>query len=361
MELGKTILSLRIEKGYTQERLAGMLGVSTAAVSKWECENAYPDITLLPKIAEVFNVSVDYLLGYDLTSKKTISEIVSEANKLRKELKSDEAELLIKKTLARYPNNLQLTFELAKHRFVNARYKKKSERDKLLSEAADGFCFIVKNDDNKSRRDWSLNFLTTISMIRNDFNKATEYNNKLLSAKGLYPRVTAAIIQLNKTHDQDALQALKEGVYGSIVEMSMLFPWITEYYFSVDDYDAVIKENLRAAKVYEEFADCGWIYEELSCCYEAIALAYANKQEYDLCLDYLEKACESAIIYDGLGYDLTYKVRDAPNDICFEGKDQASLSMYRALSSSEREIYAPIRETERYKTLLSKLQKETKH
>ena len=87
MELDKRILSLRTEKGYTQERLAGMLGVSTAAVSKWECSSAYPDITLLPKIAGVFNVSVDYLLGYDLTSNKTISEIVSEANNLRKELR----------------------------------------------------------------------------------------------------------------------------------------------------------------------------------------------------------------------------------------------------------------------------------
>ena len=90
MELNKTILSLRGEKGYTQERLAEMLGVSTAAVSKWETGNAYPDITLLPKIAEIFDVSVDYLLSYDMTSKKTVEEIVAQANELRRELKNDE-------------------------------------------------------------------------------------------------------------------------------------------------------------------------------------------------------------------------------------------------------------------------------
>ena len=38
MELHKIILSLRTENNYTQERLAEMLGVSTAAVSKWECD-----------------------------------------------------------------------------------------------------------------------------------------------------------------------------------------------------------------------------------------------------------------------------------------------------------------------------------
>lgn len=37
MKLGDTILALRRDAGYTQERLAEMVGVSTAAVSKWEC------------------------------------------------------------------------------------------------------------------------------------------------------------------------------------------------------------------------------------------------------------------------------------------------------------------------------------
>ena len=357
MELDKRILSLRTEKGYTQERLAGMLGVSTAAVSKWECASAYPDITLLPKIAEIFNVSLDYLLGYDIASKKTISEVVSEANKLLKESKGDEAELLLKQTLARYPNNLQLTFELARHRFAGARTKRRPERDKLLSEAAEGFRYVAEHDDNKARRDWSLNFLTTICLTLGDFDKAAEYNNELVCTKGLYPRVTAAVIKLNKEREKDALDALYEGVYCCVFEFSMLLPWITGHYLEAGDYDAVIKENLRAAKVYEEFADCGWIYEELSCCYESLALAYANKKEYDLCLDYLEKACDSAVKYDGLDNSFTYKVCDAPNDICFEENLHASLSMYKALVSAEREAYAPIRETERYKALFEKLQR----
>ena len=69
MNLNETILALRREAVYTQERLAEMLGVSTAAVSKWETDSSYPDITLLPKLAEVFECSVDYLLGYDVTAR----------------------------------------------------------------------------------------------------------------------------------------------------------------------------------------------------------------------------------------------------------------------------------------------------
>lgn len=359
MELGKTIMTLRNEKGYTQERLADMLGVSTAAVSKWECANAYPDITLLPKIAEIFNVSVDYLLGYDMTYQKTISEIVAEANELRRELKGDEAEALIKKTLARYPNNLQLKFELARHKLLNARYKSKKERDRLLSEAAKGFEYVAEHDEDEKRRAWSLHFLTTINLIHKDYDKAAEYNAKLFGFRGLYPRVTAAVIEMNKAPGEDALHSIESCIYECIYQISLLIPWLTQYLLNKGDYDAVIRECLRAAKVYEEFVDCGWIYRDLSECYETAALAYAEKQEYDLCLDYLEKACDCAVNYDNLDYELTYNVYDIPDEVeMSDEKISSRRLMYQALLTGEREAYAPIRNTERYKEILRKLTEE---
>ena len=76
MNLHKTIVDLRRKKGYTQEKLAEMLGVTTAAVSKWETGNSYPDITLLPQLAEIFDVSLDYLFNYSIAEKKTIPEAI---------------------------------------------------------------------------------------------------------------------------------------------------------------------------------------------------------------------------------------------------------------------------------------------
>lgn len=49
----------------SQKELAENLSVSTQAVSRWETSVNYPDITLLPFIASVFNITVDYLLGAD--------------------------------------------------------------------------------------------------------------------------------------------------------------------------------------------------------------------------------------------------------------------------------------------------------
>ena len=61
--LGKRIAALRKEKGLTQEQLAEKVGVSAQAVSKWENDISCPDITLLPLLADLFDVSVDELLG----------------------------------------------------------------------------------------------------------------------------------------------------------------------------------------------------------------------------------------------------------------------------------------------------------
>ncbi|MCC3869924.1 helix-turn-helix domain-containing protein [Terrisporobacter mayombei] len=64
LEIGQVIYKLRKEKNITQEALAKTVGVSVAAVSKWESNNSYPDIALLPSIARFFNTSIDKLLNY---------------------------------------------------------------------------------------------------------------------------------------------------------------------------------------------------------------------------------------------------------------------------------------------------------
>lgn len=63
IEIGKKIKALRTERLVTQEQLAVFLGVTPQAISRWESEYAYPDIELLPSIADFFSVTTDELLG----------------------------------------------------------------------------------------------------------------------------------------------------------------------------------------------------------------------------------------------------------------------------------------------------------
>lgn len=63
LKIHEQIAFLRKQKGLTQEQLATALGVTNQSVSKWESGQCCPDIQLLPAIAELFEVSVDELLG----------------------------------------------------------------------------------------------------------------------------------------------------------------------------------------------------------------------------------------------------------------------------------------------------------
>lgn len=67
IKINEQIAFLRKQKGLTQEELANALGVTNQSVSKWESAQCCPDIQLLPNIAELFDVSVDELLGYKTT------------------------------------------------------------------------------------------------------------------------------------------------------------------------------------------------------------------------------------------------------------------------------------------------------
>lgn len=60
--VGSTIAKLRRQNGMTQSELAEKLNVSDKSISKWENGQGYPDITAFPTLAEIFGVSIDYLM-----------------------------------------------------------------------------------------------------------------------------------------------------------------------------------------------------------------------------------------------------------------------------------------------------------
>ncbi|MDO4553567.1 MAG: helix-turn-helix transcriptional regulator [Lachnospiraceae bacterium] len=62
MKLAEKIMILRKQKGWSQEDLAGQLGISRQSVSKWESEASVPDLDKILKLSEIFQVTTDYLL-----------------------------------------------------------------------------------------------------------------------------------------------------------------------------------------------------------------------------------------------------------------------------------------------------------
>lgn len=76
--IGKRIMYHRKKLGLTQDQLAEQLGVTAQAVSKWENDLSCPDISILPQLAGIFQITTDELLGYEAGPQAKTAEIVTE-------------------------------------------------------------------------------------------------------------------------------------------------------------------------------------------------------------------------------------------------------------------------------------------
>ena len=112
--IGETIKRIRRERDLTQEEVASHLGISFQSISKWERGDGYPDITMLPALANYFGISVDELLGMDELAQKgnydEINKIWSENNKAGMHR---ENVTLMRQALKTFPNNALLLVQLS--------------------------------------------------------------------------------------------------------------------------------------------------------------------------------------------------------------------------------------------------------
>lgn len=125
LKLNDTICFYRKKQGLTQEELAGKLGVTNQSVSKWESAQCCPDISLIPKLADIFEISIDELFGKKprptVTKGGTDTEkdpIFSEAMKIVTESGVVSASLLQRKLNIGYEQAIHLT-DLLKDKVIN--------------------------------------------------------------------------------------------------------------------------------------------------------------------------------------------------------------------------------------------------
>jgi len=105
IRIGENIKRLRKAKGVTQEQIGEVLGISVTAVSKWERNETYPDITLLFPLAHYFGVTLDELMGYD---EARVQAEIAETLEYYRSLwltESEKAREVIGKAYKDYPND----------------------------------------------------------------------------------------------------------------------------------------------------------------------------------------------------------------------------------------------------------------
>ncbi len=114
MSIGSTIKRLRREKDITQEQLAEYLGITSRAISQWECDRTTPDISQLSPLCHIFDVSSDVLLGIDIEkNNERIEKYLAEANELGNQGKSSERTALLREANKKFPRDYKIIYHLA--------------------------------------------------------------------------------------------------------------------------------------------------------------------------------------------------------------------------------------------------------
>ena len=116
MSIGSTIKKLRRERNMTQEQLAEYLGITANAVSQWECDRTAPDISQLPMLARVLQVTTDRLLGVDFSrDEEEIERIGKESFDLYRNGQFMKAVEVVRDGLKQYPQSFRLMARLAEN------------------------------------------------------------------------------------------------------------------------------------------------------------------------------------------------------------------------------------------------------
>ena len=110
-KLPENIRTFRKARSLTQEQLAEALGVTAGAVYKWEAGLSTPDIDLIVALADLFDTSVDVLLGYQVRDNKVGATVARLKDYLHRKDRSGLAEA--EKALLRYPNSFPVVHQSA--------------------------------------------------------------------------------------------------------------------------------------------------------------------------------------------------------------------------------------------------------
>lgn len=112
--IGENIKRIRLARSLTQEEVASHLGISFQAISKWERGDGYPDIEMLPVLANYLGISLDELLGVSEIDRKSKYDELNEKwlKNNKKGLHSDNVELM-RSGLKIFPNDALLLVQLS--------------------------------------------------------------------------------------------------------------------------------------------------------------------------------------------------------------------------------------------------------
>ena len=217
--IGNKLKELRRNRDLTQEEVAAHIGISYQAISKWERGDGYPDITMLPTLANYFGVSVDELIGMDKISSIQKLDGINKKWQENRALGSHKENVeLMRNALKIYPNNALLLMQLScSLERLDGTEKEKKE---YLKESIMLHEQILKYCDDSEIRGAALCNLSDAYYRYGDYEKAVEYATKLPN--------------LYKTRETALVRILKDDAEKNEVAKSAIEPlvWLLSYHLT---------------------------------------------------------------------------------------------------------------------------------
>ena len=221
IKTGAIIKKLRKENNVTQDALASAIGVTPQAISRWESENGYPDIELLPVLADFFSVSTDELLGYKLSEREAeLEEIKKEMERLAEVGSIEERIAFARNAFSRYP----FDYEFRKNLAVCLYHLWVDTPDENLADEIENLCntVIAECKDEDIRYD-SINVLNCLYSKSGQSGKALAMVNLLTPMKYCREFVKSSGIGDGKTelYIQDEIDKLTDCLGTSLMGLAL--------------------------------------------------------------------------------------------------------------------------------------------
>lgn len=359
IRLSENIKRFRLMRQMTQTQLAEVFNVSEQAVSRWENGNTYPDITLLPAIADYFGISIDELMGMETyKDEKTIDSILQTVKENeRKGLITENVALLLD-AAQKYPTNYTILLYLAgqlNFEYCTDEKKSKANHEKVID--------IVNRIENECKDRMICNYAINEKIIAlRELGRIEEAVKIAEEQPNIWSSSNFRLIELFKgedlyAHCRNTEMQFAQAMYWTILKYADL---------GFDNESLTIRDRINISRKALDILDV--VYEGnygvesglVSQMNRYIAAMEVLEGNVDSTLDYLEKAAEYAIIYDSLPEKINMTSTLLKGTVIELNEVFKNFSWTECTELNEKlkqERYDIVRETERFKNIIKQIEK----
>ena len=357
LSIDEVIFKLRKEKGITQGQLGNFIGVSTAAVSKWESGISYPDITLLPILATFFNVSIDRLLNFKIElSDEEVMKIFSECESLFSSGDLDKAISKSKEYILKYPGCYYLLLKIG---LLFSFYLCKAANNEEKFMDILGYTIqlledVAQNCSKEESVEQALYQLGFLYQYVNEEDKAIEALNKIHKSQ-FDPNVILSSIYMKKNEMKKARELLQSKLYKNIEDICLICIGLANSYMKDEkDLNMVERYHNLSINIQKTFSPEGDSVLGLSMEYLNFAQTYLQFNEKKKAIDMLHKMTED-IKNNDINKPGKFKSVWCFNEIP-DGERAITMNLYEnVFKIFEQSVFDPIRESDDFISIVNNL------